>query len=266
MLIRGLFGVVLVVLIAFSSIGHSKEGGVDFVSASPVGSWQLREQITTNHKGKRSGNTIRTSMVGKEQRDGETHYWVEVAMQNFKISKKGKRKNKGKRVVMKSLMPESQFTADPENVLSNLRNFAVETIIQTGKEEPMRIPDTGGMLASAMQLSNVDIKFDFEPLGKETIRVQAGEFEANKSRGQGSTVVNAIIKKIRIKSDMINWYSNSVPFGLIKMEGTTTNNGKISNEVTELLEFASSGAESEITRPAKDMPQAPGLDGLFGGF
>ncbi len=265
MMIRVLMSVVLVVMCVFPSVSKAEVSILDFVASSPVGSWQLREQISTNHKGKKTGSTIRTSMVGKEDRDGETHYWVEMAMQSFKISKKGKRKNKGKRVVMKSLMPESQLKADPENVLSNLRNFSIETIVQNGKQEPMRITDSGGMFSGAMQLANVDIEFDFEPMGTETVTVAAGEFNATKARGVGSTEINAIIKKIRVKSDMVHWYSNDIPFGLIKMEGTTTTNGKTSNETTELLEYGASGAETEITRPAKDMPKTPGLEGLFGG-
>lgn len=254
----------LVSLSVSVSTAQANELNFNLLEATPLGSWQINEQITTNRKGKQSGSRVKMSLVGKEERNGETHYWLEMAAQEFKISKKGKRKNKGKRSVIKSLVPESLMTTDPANVMSSLSKFGTEVIIQNGNEDPMRIPDTGNMMATMMQFASVDIKYDFDPRGQETVNVAAGEFLAEKVFGTGSAEIKVFIKTMKVESERMSWYSQKIPFGIIKAEGSSTTNGKVSQETSELIEFGMFGAETEITKPAKDMPATPGLDGLFG--
>lgn len=246
---------------------HVSASEIDFslLSSAPVGSWQLREEIQTNHKGKQTGSSMRTSMVGTEMRDGEKHYWIEMAMESFKVKKNGKRKKQGDRAIVKSLIPESLMTADPANVLNNLRGFGVETIIQNGNDDPMRMGDTDGMMAGMMKAFNTEIEYDFESLGKETVAVPAGEFASKKIRGTGSVSMKVVFKNINVDSDTTTWVSEKVPFGVVKSEGTSTTNGKQSTHTAELLEFGLTGAKSEITKEPQDMPDMPKIGELFGG-
>lgn len=262
LLIRRIF---IVSIFCFCTGVSAKNVSFDFLSSSPVGSWQVREQIDTNHKGKKTGSIIRTSMISKEQRNGKPHYWIEVGMDTFKINKKGKRKTTGKRTVIKSLVPESTLTGDPANVLNNLRAFGVEMIMQSGNAKPMRISGTEGMMASAMKMSNAEIEYEFEALGPEKISVAAGEFATNKIKGSGSVDMKVVFKKVHVDSDSTMWISNKVPFGTVKTKGTAVTNNKSTTTISELMEFGVSGAKSEITKEPDDMPEIPKLGDLFGG-
>lgn len=253
----------LLTILALSSTPANAAGiSFNMLSATPEGSWQLREDIETNHKGKRSGSTIKSSMLGSEMRDGKKHYWIEMAIDTFKISRKDKRKKTGKRAVIKSLIPAEMFSDDPANVLNNLRGFGVETIIQNGDEEPMRMADTSGMMAGMMQMTQAEMVFDFEPAGNETVEVPAGTFNAQKVNGSGSVSMKILFKKLNVETDSTVWLSSKVPFGTVKVEATSTTNGKASSNSSQLLEYGKSGAVSEITREPKDMPQMPNI---FGG-
>lgn len=237
----------------------------DLLKATPIGSWQVREDIETNHKGKQTGTTVRTSMLSTEMRNAEKHYWIEVAIDSFKINKKGNRKPKGKQTVIKSLMPASLFSKDPANVLGNIRAFGTEMIIQTGSEDPMRMNNSGGFMGGLMKSMNLEINYDFNDAGAETVTVKAGNFNTNKIQGSGSTDAKVMFKKIKVESDNTSWMSTEVPFGIVKNEGTSIINGKQSTYTSELIDFGLSGATSLITKEPQDMPEMPaGMEGLFG--
>lgn len=259
---------VLSMLVTFVLLSLSPAAAqVDFnlLAASPSGSWQLREDVETDAKGRQTGSSIRTSMLNSEMRDGKKYYWIEIAIDSYKITKKGKRKAQGDRAVIKSLIPESTLTEDPGNVLNNMRGFGIETIMQSGNEDPMRMGDTGGMMSGMMKAFNTEMEYDFEPLGNETVTVPAGEFSSQKYRGQGSVSMKVMFKKINVESDNTVWLSSKVPFGTVKVDGTSTTNGKESQYASQLIEFGMSGAESEITKEPTDMPEMPNLGDLFGG-
>jgi len=235
----------------------------DLLAATPVGSWQVREDTETNHKGKQRVSRIRSSLVGSETRDGEKHFWVEMALESFKVKKNGKRKQEGDRVIIKSLIPASTFSADPENVMNNLRGFGTETIIQNGNEDPMRM-NTGGMMAGMMGAMQTEVNYDFESLGSEQVTLESGTFDTSKIQGIGSVEMKVVFKKIKVDSDTTMWLSKKVPFGTVKIAGITTTNGKQSTNSSELLEFGLSGAKSEITKEPTDMPEMPNMKDLFG--
>ena len=88
----------------------------DIINATPLGSWQIRESTETNHKGKQTVSIMKTSLVDKELRDGETYYWVEMHIETFKVKKNGKRKAKGKPMIIKSLVSKNALAGDPENI------------------------------------------------------------------------------------------------------------------------------------------------------
>jgi len=253
------------ILIVMSS--QALAGGVSFdlLRSTPVGSWQLREEIDTNAKGKQTGTTIRTALVGKESRGGQTHYWLEMEIDSFKITRKGKRKKKGSRLIVKSLVSESVLKGDPANVMKNLQGIGVETIIQSGKDKPMRLRNTGDMMAGIAQAANIQIQYDFNDLGRETVDVAAGSFESKKIQGKGNVDTKVLFKKIKIQSDATMWLSDKVPFGTVKIDGMTLTNGKKSTQSSQLLEFGMSGAQSKITGEIEDAPELPGLGDLLGG-
>jgi len=233
---------------------NSNASDLNFIQSSPVGSWQLREDTTTNHKGKQTVTLIRTSMVGKEQRGNEQYYWVEMEVESFKVSKKGKRKQKGDKMIVKSLMSASLFSSDPANAINNIRGFGKELIIQPGKGDPMVIRESGGFYAGLMKSLGTEMKYDFNELGNENISVRAGEFSTQKLQGTGSTEINTVISKIKVDSDTSSWISNKVPFGVVKSQGSSTMNGKVSTHKGELLEYGMSGAVSQITKTPTELP------------
>ena len=104
----------LITLVVFFSIAtsaaYAEQPSFDLLASSPTGSWQLREDIDTNHKGKQTISLVKTSILGSEVRGGKTYYWVEMGMDNFKVNKKGKRKAKGKRAIVKSPVSYTHLT------------------------------------------------------------------------------------------------------------------------------------------------------------
>ena len=252
-----------VVLIGQFQTSNADTVDFDLLSATPVGSWQLRENTETNHKGKQTVSTLRTSLVGVETRSSEKHYWVEMAMESFKVKKNGKRKQQGDRTIIKSLIPASTFTSDPANIMNNLRAFGSETIIQTGNEDPMRM-NSGGMMAGLMKAMQADIQYNFSQLGSESVSAAGKSFDSKKIQGSGTVEMNAVFKKIKVESDTTMWLSPKVPFGTIKTDGTTLLNGKQSTHQSVLLEFGQSGAVSEIVKEPVDMPEMPNIGELFG--
>ena len=260
---KKIISIIAAVIISISVSATTLAEGVQFnmLDSTPIGSWQVRENIDTNHKGKRYGNTIRTSLLGAENRDGVKYYWIEMVMNSFKISKKGKRKKDGDQTIMKSLIPVDLLSGDPANVMGNLRGFGEEIIIQSGKGDPTRITKSGGFLAGMMKSFDIEIKHDFNDLGSDTIEVSAGSFDTKKIQGHGSVDGKILFKKFHVESDTTVWMSKKVPFGTVKMESTSVNNRKTTTSTSQLLEYGMSGAKSLITKEPKDMPQMPNLFG-----
>lgn len=246
-----------------SNVVYAKGVQFNFLSSTPIGSWQQREDTTTDHKGRSQVSVSRTSMLAKERRNGEDHYWVEMEMDSFKVSKKGKRKKSGESVIFKVLIAESAFSADPGNIMMNLQGFGAEMIMQSGKSDPMRMTGAGGFMGGLMKSLGVKVNHDFQQLGQESVTVAAGEFDTSKIQGSGTTTVKVIFKKINVVSDSTAWMSSKVPFGIVKSEGTSTTNGKASTHSSELLEFGLSGAVTKITKTPQEMPEMPDIGGLF---
>ncbi|MEM7358307.1 MAG: hypothetical protein AAF431_04385 [Pseudomonadota bacterium] len=228
--------------------------GFQFLESTPIGSWQVREDTDISHKKKTTVSVIRSSLLGSEMRNGEKHYWIEMVMNNYKVSKKGKRKKDGDQAIIKTLVSESALKSDPANVLNNLRGFGAEIIMQSGDQDPMRITGAGGFMGGMMQAMDLEVNYNFTELGNESVTVPAGDFDARKVQGSGTTEAKVIFKKIKVDSDSTAWLSKKVPFGIVKSEGTTTTNKKTSTQSSELLEYGMSGATSLITKEPKDMP------------
>ena len=246
-----------------SNLVHAKGVQFNILSSTPVGSWQLREDTTTDHKGRSQLSVLRTSMLAKEQRNGEDHYWVEMEMNSFKVSKKGKRKETGDAVIFKVLIAQSAFNSNPGNIMMNLQGFGAEMIMQSGDEAPIRMSGDGGLMGGLMKSMGVKVNHDFQDLGQESVSVAAGDFDTNKIRGSGTTTAKILFQSINVASDSTAWLSSKVPFGMVKSEGTSTTNGKSSTHSSQLLEFGLSGAVTKITRTPQEMPEMPDFGGLF---
>lgn len=248
-------------LFLVSQLGLAKGIGFDLLDSTPVGSWQEREETTVNHKGRTTVSVMRTSLLGKETRNGEDYVWMEVAMEGYKVKKNGKRKKDGERTVLKALIPESVFKNDPSNVLTNVRGFGEEIIVQSGKEKPMRLSGAGGLFDGMMKAMGTEVNYAYEAVGSESVTVPAGEFSAQKMQGSGSTESKVVFKTIKVESETTAWLSQKVPFGIVKAQGSSTINGKRSTHTTQLLSFGASGAKSEIVGEPQDMPN---LGDIFG--
>ena len=234
----------------------------DFLKTTPMGSWQLREDTTTDHKGRQTVAATRTSLVGEEVRDGEKHYWIEMEINSFKV-KKGKRKPTGDTILFKSLVAESAFKDDPANAVNNVREFGKEMIMQTGDQDPIRITGAGGMAESVMQAMGTSISYTYDFVGDEDVTVTAGSFPARKIQGTGTAEMKVIFKKISVTSNNTAWLSDRVPFGMVKSEGESITNGKTSTHSSELLEYGESGAVTRITKTPEDLPAMPSMKDIF---
>lgn len=234
----------------------------NFLESTPVGSWQLREETNTDHKGRQTVALVRSSLVGEELRDGEKHYWIEIEMKTFKI-KKEKRKPSGDRAVFKTLVAESAFNDDPANAVNNLRAFSKEMIIQNGDDDPIRLTGAGGMAESMLQAMGTEISYSYDYVGDEDVTVQAGNFATRKIQGTGSTEMKVVFKRIKVTSSDTSWISDSVPFGTVKSEGDSITNGKASTHSSELLEFGLSGAVTQITKTPEELPEMPSMKDMF---
>jgi len=256
----------LITLVAMLGSGGILAEGLDWnlLSVTPVGSWQLREDITTNHKGKQIVSVTRTSLLAEEMRDEEKYLWMEMSVNTFKI-KKDKRKKTGDQSVIKALIPAGMMSSDPANAMRNLRSFGKEIIIQSGDNDPMIIREAGGFADSLLKGMGTEINYDFQVQGKETVSVPAGKFDSDKLVGSGTTTVKVAFKTLNITSDFTGWYSKKVPFGLVKSEGSSVTNGKTSTHSSQVIEFGMSGAISLITKTPQEMPELPNMKDLFGG-
>jgi len=242
--------------LALSLVCATTEGATPFnvLDTTPVGSWQLREIVTTNHKGKQSVQQMRYALVGEENRDGKPHVWIEMRIQNYKVSRKGQRKLSGDTVIMKSLVEASLFESDMTNALANLRGAGREIIVKTG-DEALRISEGGLMADMALKAFDSSISFEITNTGETaTIDTPAGAFKAHKIIGTGETTMKVFMRTMKVTSTSEIWLSSDVPFGIVSSTTNSVVNGKPETSEMTLLEFGMSGATSEITGEIMDMP------------
>ncbi|MDX2418868.1 MAG: hypothetical protein QNK19_15520, partial [Xanthomonadales bacterium] len=90
-----------------AGLAQAKSVNFDIMKSTPVGSWQLREDINIDHKGRQSVIQIRSSLLSSEVREGQKYFWIEMVMDSFKVKKNGDRKKDGDQMVMKTLVAES---------------------------------------------------------------------------------------------------------------------------------------------------------------
>ena len=246
--------IILICGTLFCMVATAAEVGFDILGATPVGSWQLRQDTTVDGRGRTTILEIRSSLLAKEDRNGEPHLWLEMVIDSFKVKKNGSRKKDGEQVVVKTLVPEKLMSGDPANVLTNMRGFGTELIMQSGDQDPMRLSGSGGMFDTMMKAMGTEVNYNFKQLGDESVKVNAGSFETRKIQGNGVTESKVVFKKIRVESDTTVWWSDKVPFGIVKSEGYSITNKKKSQHNSELLEYGLSGAVSLIVKEPKDMP------------
>lgn len=230
----------------------------NFVQSTPVGSWALREDLSTDHKGKQTVTEMKFSIVDKEKVEGVTHYWIEMETQSYKV-KKDTRKKQGDRGIFKMLVNADLFTSSPANALANLSKNAKTIIVQNGNSDPMRI-EQGGMLGDSMlQALGVQVEFDYKQGGTKTVEVPAGKISCTSFEGEGSTETKVMIKTFRVESKTSGCFSNKIPFGLVYAESNSTINGKPMTGKTQLMKYGSSGATTAITKTPVDAPKMPKL-------
>ncbi len=262
---RNLITALLAMLLASAVTTAAVEAlDYNFLEATPIGSWQLREDTSVDHKGRQTVMETRSSLLSEETRDGQKYYWIEMSMQTFKV-KRGKRKPSGDTIIFKSLVAESAFQDDPANALNNVSAFGKEMIMQNGNSDPMLIRGAGGMGDSMLKSLGAKVSYAYEFMGDEEVTVKAGSFPARKMQGSGTTEMKVLFKKISVTSSNTAWVSDRVPFGMVKAQGESVTNGKKSTHSSELLAYGQSGAVSKITKTPQELPEMPNLKSIFGG-
>jgi hypothetical protein len=255
-------GLAAVLLLSAGAADAAEAIEFDFLASTPVGSWQEREQVTTDGK-KQTVTVMRVKYLGDEDRGGETYSWIENEIASFKI-KKGKRKPQGDPMVVKILMKKSLLQGDVVNAIGNFNDLATEVIMQTGDNRPMRIKGVGSAMGGMAQAVGLQIEYSFTKDGSESVTVPAGTFDCTRYRGQGSSTAKVIIKSITVESRSTQWLSEDVPFGVVKVVSDDTVNGKTQHSEATLTSYGTSGATSKITGEPQDV-EMPSLDGIFGG-
>jgi hypothetical protein len=233
----------------------------DVLAATPVGSWQVREQTTTKEDGSKRVLSIKTSMIGSEIRGGEPYLWVEMELRPTRIDKKGRVKEEPP-VISKLLVRQWFFDLDLGNVLCNPYPFAQEIILQTAESEvPTRYYGKG--LQKVGDLLGLGTKFQWKQLPNESVEVTAGIFHAIRLQGSATEETRALLRKVQVETSADFWYAAQIPFGQVKGE-VRNPNGKPETWVSELKSFGTSGAVSQITQPPKDDTGKGRLTKIFG--
>ena len=263
MLVRTVRNAVLALLIALPiSVSSAASVEIDLLAATPVGSWAMSEDLETDHRGRQTVKVLKYSMLGTEQRDGDTHYWLEVVIDRFAL-KNGKRKKQGDRFVFKALVGEAALKGDLLSVTLDWRDNSEELIIQTGDGQPIRISGHSGVADVFMESLWAGVTLTFGSAGLDAVTVPAGTFHTEKLLLSSSTEVQAYSTEVTVTNT--TWYTPSVPFGVVKVEGRTIINGDVSTNTTRLLDYGISGAHSLITSPPQELPPMPTLPAPFGG-
>ena len=244
---------VLIVCLLSISADVGAEPLFDFSASTPEGSWALREVTTTDHKGRQTVSIIKQKYLGSEQRQNQVYYWLETEVDNYKL-KKGKRKRDGEHMVLKVLVSKEAMDSDPANVVNNLQGFGQVIIMQTGDSQPMMLTGGGMLAGAALQAMGFEVNYQFTVEGTETINTAAGQFKARRVAGTGSSSAKILFKKFEVKSQSVMWFSEEVPFGIVQSESTDLINGKEQRSQTVLIEYARSGAVTEITGKVLQMP------------
>ena len=228
------------------------ESMFNFDQSTPVGSWQEREETTTNHKGKQTLTVVKTSLLGEESYQGAKHFWLEIETKNYKL-KNGKRKPVGKPLTIKSLVDASVTTANATNVISNVNKYGRILIMQNGDEDPMLI-DTNSLVGKAMlQQLGTKTEYHFAKAGKAAADTPSGKVQCTQYNGSGSAEMNLVIKKIRVVSEMQTCVSDKIPFGVVSYTTNATINGKKTVSEAVVVDYGSTGAVSRITKEAKPL-------------
>lgn len=242
-------------LLCFSQVSLA-ENDFNFIKSTPVGSWAISENTTTDKKGKKTLLVVKQSLVGKDIYEGTLHYWIEMEMQSYKL-KKDKRKKTGKTMIMKLLVNLDTFANDPENIMGNLNKYAKTIIMQTGDQDPMKMENTGAMAQGMMQAAGTQIEYSYNVTGTKKASVPAGQLNCTVMQGSGSTQVKIMFRKMKIESEIESCFSNKIPFGMVYSNSDILTNGKPSKSENVLIEYGTSGAKTAITKEPVEMPKIP---------
>ncbi|MBT8132799.1 MAG: hypothetical protein KJO35_11055 [Gammaproteobacteria bacterium] len=248
--------------LAIPTLAYSDAPSFNVTSTTPVGSWVEREQRTVDHRNRETVSIIRQTMVESEQRDGELHYWIETESTNYKVKKKGVRKQQGDTAIVKVLVPASTLDGDPANLVNNLSGFGKEIIFQNGSQQPMRMREGGTMADLMLKALGVKVDYTFESLGRESVNIPAGEFRAEKFAGSGSVETRMLLKKITVESQSEVWLTPDIPFGFARMVSNDLVNGKSQTSQAEVTQFGTSGGVSKIVGEPVDFMGEQTMPGI----
>ncbi len=217
----------------------------NYLANTPVGSWVTMEETT--QRGKKTEVTeVTRSLVGEEDVDGRRHLWIEVRTQNYKVSKKGKRKANGGPGLIKVLTDASVFDENASNILGNLQNVASRMYIKTG-DKVMDMSGGGAFAGAMLQAMDTSISFEMTDLDESRdIETPLGTVPARLYQGVGDAEIKILIKTVRTHNETKMWLSEKVPFGIVETQSVTSVNGKEETASSKIIAAGMSGAQSEL--------------------
>ncbi|MFU8817663.1 MAG: hypothetical protein ACNA7W_20135 [Pseudomonadales bacterium] len=238
----------------------------DLLAATPPGSWQRQESVSTDDAGRQVLAVIETALLAEEQRNGVDFVWVQTEIQPYRLTTAGEREPYGDRTVMQTLLQRRVLAAGTFGGLDNLRRFGSEVIYQVGEATPMRVVGAGQIAATIAGLTGANTTPVLTPLGSESLKTAAGRFDTTRLGSQFRSQGQLLGQSLSVDVQGSVWLSPVVPFGLVQSHSTEVTNGIASSTRTELVAYGSAGAVSKISGAPTHFEIPAELRGLFGGL
>lgn len=238
----------------------------DLLAATPPGSWQRQESVSTDSDGRQVLAVIETALLREERRNGVDYVWVQTEVQPYRLTAAGGREPDGDRTVMQTLLERRVLAAGTFGGLDNLRRFGSEVIYQVGEATPTRVVGAGQIAATIASLSGANTTPVLTPLGSEAVTTTAGRFDTRRLGSQFSSKGQLLGQSLSVDVQGTVWLSPAVPFGFVKSTSTELTNGIASSTRAELVAYGTAGAVSKISGTPTQLEIPAELRGLFGGL
>jgi hypothetical protein len=236
----------------------------DLLAATPPGSWQRQESVTTDSAGDRILTVIETALLQEAQHRGIPHVWVQTEVNTFQLGAAGQREPVGERTVVQALVERRVLAAGAFGGMDNLRRFGKEIIYQVGAQQATRVSGAGQLAATLAAMTGANTTPVLTPLGAETLATSAGRFETHRLGSQFRSSGQMLGQTVSIDVQGTVWLSPAVPFGFVRSDSIESINGVASSTRAELVAYGRSGASSKITGSTRDFEIPPELRGVLG--
>lgn len=241
--------------------------GLRFVDVPPVGSW-AEYQLTRRNESTRVVMSQKVALLSRVPVEGGEIYWFQIEMESDDFG--------SKRIPI-----ISQIALDKDDAVSRKEYFRKtrEMIVQVGDAPAFRIAKdflnvgvNKNMITGGSKGAGSDVEYTFRDLEAETLKTKAGDFVCQHKKGLGKAEVvlsltNPTPERFPVDAIYEIWYSDKVPFGVVKQVTKQTGTGvqgqnvsaRIDTEETLELVAYGGGARSAVRGAVADYNPAAAL-------